>query len=170
MKIKAIAMAAGLALASTCAFADPLGPSFGRVIPPAKVNGIVRSMGLMPTGEPMRNGPTYAVYATSRQGRPVRVIVDARFGRVLSVQRVVAVIPPGAYPARQQIEGVVPRPPGSIRETRSPALKPEKSATQASPNASVVSVGASNAQPAADLKPTGSTSRSPDFPPVQSFE
>ncbi len=80
---------------------------------------------------------TYAVLATSRRGSSIRVIVDARFGKVLSVQRVIAVISPGAYPARQQVDGAVPRPyapyeirtpdvrpPGPI--ARPPALPPEK--------------------------------------------
>ncbi len=78
VKIQAIVMAAGLALVSTCAFAEPLQPSLGGVLPPAKINGIVRSMGLMPTDQPVRQGHTYVVLATSRQGKSVRIIVDAR--------------------------------------------------------------------------------------------
>ncbi len=137
MKIQAILISAAIAFGSSCAFADPVQHRFGGVLPPAKINGIVRSMGLMPAGQPVRNGFTYAVLATSRRGSSIRVIVDARFGKVLSVQRVIAVIPPGAYPARQQVDGAVPRPyapyeirtpdvrpPGPI--ARPPALPPEK--------------------------------------------
>jgi len=81
----------------TCAFADPIQHRFGGVLPPDKINGVVRSMGFRPAGPPVRNGLTYAVYATGRRGMSVRLIVDARFGNLLSVQRVIAVIPPGAF-------------------------------------------------------------------------
>jgi len=50
------------------------------------------------------NGPTYAVLATTHRGRSVRIIVDARFGNVLAIQRVIAVIPPGAYPTPQPVD------------------------------------------------------------------
>ena len=188
MKIQAIVLAAGLALVSTYAFADPLQPSLGRVLPPAKINGIVRSMGLMPTGQPVRQGHTYEVLATSRRGKSVRIIVDARLGKVLSVQQVIAVIPPAPYPVQRPVDAVVPRPhapdeisapgvrpPRPIVETQPPPLKPDKpeqksTATPASPTPPVVTIGASSTNPAADPKPTGSKSDSPSFPPVQSFE
>ncbi len=188
VKIQAIVMAAGLALVSTCAFAEPLQPSLGGVLPPAKINGIVRSMGLMPTGQPVRQGHTYVVLAISRQGKSVRIIVDARFGKVLSVQRIIAVIPPGPYPVRQPVDAAVARPstpdeiripgarpPRPIGETQPPALKPDNpeqksTATPASPNPPVVTIGASSTNPAAAPKPTGSKSGSPSFPPVQSLE
>ena len=85
VKIQAILISAVIAFGSSCAFADPVQHRFSGVLPPAKINGIVRSMGFMPAGPPVRNGPTYAVVATSRRGMSVRVIVDARFGNVLSV-------------------------------------------------------------------------------------
>jgi hypothetical protein len=58
-----------------------------------------------------------AVLATSRWGKSVRIIVDARVGKVLSVQQVIAVIPPGPYPVRQPVDVAVPRPyaPDEIR-------------------------------------------------------
>jgi len=104
VKIQAIVMAAAITLGSSCAFADPLQSNFGRVLPPARINGIVHSMGLVPVGQPIRNGPTYAVLATTHRGRSVRIIVDARFGNVLAIQRVIAVIPPGAYPTPQPVD------------------------------------------------------------------
>jgi hypothetical protein len=80
-----------------------------------------------------------AVLATSRWGKSVRIIVDARVGKVLSVQQVIAVIPPGPYPVRQPVDVAVPRPyapdeirtpgagpPRPIGETQPPALKPDK--------------------------------------------
>ena len=136
-------------------------------------------MGLVPVGQPIRNGPTYAVLATTHRGRSVRIIVDARFGNVLAIQRVIAVIPPGAYPTPQPVDAAVPlrtpvvRPPELMARPR--ALPPEKpepkyTATPASPNPPVVTIGVSNTEPPADAKPIGSTPSSPSFPPVQSFE
>jgi len=145
-------------------------------------------MGLMPTGQPVRQGHTYVVLAISRQGKSVRIIVDARFGKVLSVQRIIAVIPPGPYPVRQPVDAAVARPstpdeiripgarpPRPIGETQPPALKPDNpeqksTATPASPNPPVVTIGASSTNPAAAPEPTGSKSGSPSFPPVQSLE
>jgi len=188
VKIQVIVLAAGIALVSTYAFAEPMQPSLGGVVPSAKINGIVRSMGLMPTGQPVRQGHIYVVLATSRQGKSVRIIVDARSGKVLSVQRVIAVIPPGPYSVRQPVGAAVPRPyapdeistpgarlPRPIGETQPPAVKPDKpeqksTTTPASPNPPVVTIGVSSTNPAADPKPTGSKSGSPSFPPVQSFE
>src|SRR5262245_14869919 len=129
-------------------------------------------MGLVPIGQPIRNGPTYAVLATTHRGRSVRIIVDARFGHVLAIQRVIAVIPPGAYPAPQPVDAAVPlrtpvvRPPELV--ARPPALPPEKpepkyTATPATPNSPVVIIGASNPKPPAEAKPMGT----PSFPPVQ---
>ena len=112
MKIPAILVAGLVALGSSSALAEPLRPIFGgNVLAPSEVNGIVRSMGLVPTGRPVREGLTYAVLAADPRGRPVRVIVDARFGDVLSVRRVVVAGPPGAYPEPRRLYGAVrPRP------------------------------------------------------------
>ena len=190
MKIQAILVAGVIALGASSASAEPL--SAGRVLPPPEVNSIVRSMGLVPTGRPVREGLTYSVIATDPRGRPVRVVIDARFGDVLSVRRVVA-LGPGAYPP-PRLYRVAPwarpdfRPPGSIGradpyppyppETRSrpaqppSAEKPEqKSATApAAPPAATVTIGTSAASRAADPKPTGSTAKTQNFPPVQSLE
>ena len=105
LKIKASFITAAIALGASCAFADPLQPSFERALPPAKINAIVHSMGLVPVGQPIRKGFTYVVYANNRLGRSVRIVVDARFGKVLAVQRVIAVIPPGTYPVPQPVDG-----------------------------------------------------------------
>jgi hypothetical protein len=186
VKIQAIVMAVGLALVATHAFADPLQPRSGGGLTAAKINGIVRSMGLMPASQPVRQGHTYAVLATNRRGKSIRVIVDARVGKVLSIQQAIAVIPPGPYPVRQPADAAVPRPyapdeirtpqpPRPIGETQPPALKSDKpeqksTATPARPNAPVVTMGASSNNPVAEPKPTARTSGWPSFPPVQSFE
>src|SRR6266851_3064812 len=60
-------------------------------------------------GRPVRQGLTYAVLAADPRGRQLRVIVDARFGDVLSVRRVIVAGPPGAYPP-PRVYGAMPRP------------------------------------------------------------
>jgi len=195
VKIPAILVASLIALGSSPAWAEPLRPIFGGALPPAEVNSIVRSMGLMPTSRPIREGQTYAVLAADPRGRQLRVIVDARFGDVLSVRRVVVAGPPGAYPEPRIYGGVARRMPWMGPDFRPPGLigradpsqayppvprsrpavpgadkpEPKSAAAPASPSASVVTVGPSAAARAADPKPTGST-KAPSFPPMQSLE
>jgi hypothetical protein len=74
------------------AFAEPAAaqglfayPGYSSPLPPQEVMAIVRSTGLQPLGRPERQGPTYGVRALNRAGQEVRVIVDARMGRILKV-------------------------------------------------------------------------------------
>jgi len=85
VKIQAIVMAAAITLGSSCAFADPLQSNFGRVLPPARINGIVHSMGLVPVGQPIRDRaakqsgclPEFvATRAKPRRGRHLRTRSD----------------------------------------------------------------------------------------------
>jgi hypothetical protein len=174
VKIKVSFITAVIALGASCASADPLQPRFDHTLPPAKINAIVQSMGLVPVEQPIRKGLTYVVIANNRLGRSVRIIVDARFGKVLAVQRVIAVIPPGAYPVRQPVDGAstrpyvpdqtgapVVRPPDVV--TRPPVLPPEKpdrkpTTAPASPIPAVNTSGASSGKPVADPNPPGSAS------------
>src|SRR5436309_5038784 len=78
--------------------AEPLRPMFGGALAPAEVNSVVRSMGLLPTSRPVREGMTYSVLASDPRGRQLRVVIDARFGDVLSVRRAVAAGSSGVYP------------------------------------------------------------------------
>lgn len=55
------------------------------ILPPYEVAAIVRSTGLEPLGRPVRQGQTYAVRAVDDAGEEVRVIVDARLGRIVKV-------------------------------------------------------------------------------------
>jgi len=164
VKVHAVLIAGVIALGSSSALADPLRPIFGGVLPPTEINGIVRSMGLTPTSQPIREGLAYAVLATYLGGKSVRVIVDARSGNVLSVRRVISAGPPGNYSAP-------PRHRGPIGRARPPALPLGKPAQKpavlpASPNWAVT-IDPSATNSAANPKPTGST---PSFPPVQSLE
>jgi hypothetical protein len=55
------------------------------ILPPYEVTAIVRSTGLEPLGRPVRQGQAYAVRAVDEAGEEVRVIVDARLGRIVKV-------------------------------------------------------------------------------------
>jgi len=200
VKIQAILVASLVALGSSSALAEPLRPIFGGVLPPTEISAIVRSMGLVPAGRPVRQGLTYAVLAADPRGRQLRVIVDARFGDVLSVRRVIVAGPPGAYPP-PRVYGAMPRPyapyempwmgpdfrpprmigradpdqpyppvPRSRPASQGDKPEPKAAAAPASPHASVVTIGPSAGSRAADPKPTGSTPKAPSFPPVQSLE
>jgi hypothetical protein len=57
-------------------------------MPPTEIVLIVRSAGLVPTSEPIFGGTTYVVRAVDPYGTPIRVIVDARYGYILSVNRI----------------------------------------------------------------------------------
>ena len=186
MKLKAVVVAGLVALGSSSALAEPLRPIFGgNVLAPPEVSAIVRSMGLVPTSRPVRDGLTYAVLAADPRGRPVRVIVDARFGDVLSVRRVVVAGPPGAYPEPPRVYGGVPprpyapyempwmgpdfRPPGLIG--RADPYLPYPPVPRSRPVASQGDKPEHKAASrAADPKPTGSTPKASSFPPVQSLE
>src|SRR6202158_4722634 len=112
VKLKAVVVAGLVALGSSSALPEPLRPIFGgNVLAPSEVNGIVRSMGLVPTGRPVREGLTYAVLAADPRGRAVRVIVDARFGDVLSVRRGLLAGAPRAFPGAPRGCGGPPPPP-----------------------------------------------------------
>jgi hypothetical protein len=49
---------------------------------------VVRSLGLEPTGAPVRTGVTWVQRATDLAGTPLRVVVDARSGTVLAIHPV----------------------------------------------------------------------------------
>ena len=194
MNIRSILAAGLIALGSTWAFAEPLRPIFGGVLPPGEINAIVRSMGLLPTGRATREGLAYSVPATDRRGRAVRVIVDARFGDVLAVRRMPAAGLPGASPEPRALTArpyppyrapwISPdfRPPGVIGRARPPGSAPDalpKSAAapgtgSAAPSPSAasgsVTVGAATAPRGVDPKPTGSMAKAPSFPPMLSLE
>jgi hypothetical protein len=123
VRIKVSFIAAAISLGASCASADPLQPSLDHALPPAKANAIVQSMGLVPIEQPVRKGLTYVVIANNRQGRSVRIIVDARFGKVLAVQRVIAVIPPGTYPVRPPVD-TAPTQPHAPNQAGAPAVRP----------------------------------------------
>jgi hypothetical protein len=80
-------------------------PGFDGGLPPAEVNALVRSTGLRPLEVPIRRGPVYAMRAIDPDGQEVRVIVNARTGRIskvipITVPRYALVPPSGRPPGR----------------------------------------------------------------------
>ena len=55
-------------------------------MPPDGVFQMVRQMGLEPIGRPVRTGPVYIQRAADYYGKPLRVVVDASRGQVVSVE------------------------------------------------------------------------------------
>jgi hypothetical protein len=76
------------------------------------VVALVRSTGLNPVTRPVRQGSAYVLNAVNPSGREVRVVVDARLGRV------VRVVPLGparhAAPAAEALPPPYARPPADI--------------------------------------------------------
>ncbi len=75
---------------------------------PYEIVAIVSSTGLEPLGRPIRQGPAYAVRAVDAAGEEVRVIVDARLGRIVKV--VPLMEPRYAMPLMRPPFGRPPRP------------------------------------------------------------
>ena len=106
MKLKACLAAGLLGLTFGPASAEPARPMFaGDLLTPPQAADVVRSMGFTPTGTPVRQGLVYVVRAVGPRGRPMRVVVDARFGDVLSVRPVATLgapypVPPGRIAVR----------------------------------------------------------------------
>lgn len=115
-----------MALAALTAFATPAAagdlPRLAQamdLMPPYEVLTIVRSAGLDPIGRPTRRGPTYVLHAIDDDDREVRVVVDARYGDIVSITPVMAAwrdprareLPPrrGMGPYERTPEGYPPR-------------------------------------------------------------
>ena len=79
------ALPAGLAQPAPPPYPGTIYPGEGMILPPYEVAAIVRSTGLEPLGRPVRQGQAYAVRAVDEAGEEVRVIVDARLGRIVKV-------------------------------------------------------------------------------------
>jgi hypothetical protein len=120
----------------------------GPGVPPYEVVAIVRSTGLEPLTRPVRNGTAYALRALDPAGMEVRVVVDARSGRIARVtpvpgQRYGELPPPYGRAGRLVPDGYGPG-------ARVAALPP--GAEGAPPSAHAPAVG-SAARPAAQSAP-----------------
>ena len=104
---------------SEAARAQPMLPFYQGVraeLPPHEIAMIVRSSGLDPLSRPVRQGGAYSLRALDMAGREVRVVVDARRGRILRV---------GPVPGSNYVDlpPSYARPPGRIpdQESEGPA-------------------------------------------------
>ena len=102
----AYAVLAALTLAAPAA-AEPVRPAQSAapgVLPPYEIVTIIRSTGLDPLGRPIRRGPHYVLYAIGDDDREVRVLVNARSGKIVSVTPVETAsrLPPGAAVERYE--------------------------------------------------------------------
>jgi hypothetical protein len=168
VKLKACLAAGLLGLTFGPVSAEPVrSVSSGEVLTPPQVSGIVRSMGFVPTGTPARNGPTYAVRAVGQRGRPVRVVVDARSGNVLSIRPIAALgvapypVPPGRIPWF----GLQLRPPAAIgrSEAYSPPPLPR---ARAAPDAAKPSQQSAAGSEPLPVEPSQQSAPSPEPPPA----
>jgi hypothetical protein len=87
----------------------PAPPPGAAAMPPYEVLAIVRSTGLEPLSRPVRHGPAYVLRAADPAGQEMRVVVDARLGRIVRVAPVLG--PRDAAPVMPPPYG---RPPGRI--------------------------------------------------------
>ena len=65
--------------------AYPAYPGYAVIAPP-EVTAIVQSNGLKPLTPPMRYGPSYMLRALDPNGQEVRVVLNARSGRIIAVR------------------------------------------------------------------------------------
>ncbi len=111
----------GLSAAASLAAADPLWPGYpvaAGALPPYEVVTILRSAGFAPLRRPFLRGPDYVVRAVDRVGTDVRVIVDARSGRIVSA------IPLDALPYRPRAVARYAPPPPAYGPDEGPAAYP----------------------------------------------
>ena len=92
MKLALYVAALALSLASSAALRaqpvmQPFYPGFAG-LPPYEIVTIVRSAGLDSVSRPVRQGPVYLLRALTPAGQEVRVVVDARMGRIVKVAAV----------------------------------------------------------------------------------
>ena len=89
-------------------------PAYSGGLPPYEVLTIVRSMGFDPQSRPIWRGGVYVVRAFDDQDIPVRVIVDARSGRVVNVAERGSMQDDDGQIAEQRYSSAYPVPPRPV--------------------------------------------------------
>jgi hypothetical protein len=98
LALLALAVALGL---NGAAAADPLRlAQAGVALPPYEIMTIVRSAGFDPVGSPALRGGIYHLRAVDLGGEDVRLLVDARTGRIQSVAPMSSALPRDLPPRR----------------------------------------------------------------------
>jgi hypothetical protein len=134
------------------AYPGAMYPGAGPALPPYEIVTIVRSTGLEPLSRPLRQGPAYVLRAMDPAGQEMRVIADARSGRLLKVvpvagARYVGPMTPPPY-------GVAPPPPAVAQQAAPPLPRPRPK------------VAAAEQLPAAETKETTGAITPPPNPPT----
>ncbi len=101
---------------------QPFYPGFAG-LPPYEIVALVRSAGLDPVSRPVRQGPVYVLRALNPAGQEVRVIVDARIGRIVKVAAV-APTDPGAFAPPESIPSARPLPDANAPGSRIATMPP----------------------------------------------
>ena len=85
------ALTLGLSVANS-AVAEPVRvtQAMSGLLPAYEAATIVRSAGLNPISPAFRRGETYVLRAVGRDGREMRVVVDARYGEIMSIAPVMS--------------------------------------------------------------------------------
>ncbi len=104
----------GLAQPVPPAYPDTAYPAYDVGLPPHEIVAIVRSTGLRPLSPPLRQGPAYVLRAVDPAGEEVRVIVNARMGRIVKVIPLAG--PRYAMPLMRPPYGRPPRPIAMVPE------------------------------------------------------
>jgi hypothetical protein len=107
-------VAALAALATPAAAGDlPRLAQAMEVMPPHEVLTMVRSAGFDPIGQPARRGPTYVLRAIDEDDRQVRLVIDGRYGDIVSITPLMTAsrnIPAREELPRQRYPGPYERP------------------------------------------------------------
>jgi len=193
---KTIALCAGLVAVGLAASAQaqPIPPYYpggayiypgaGPALPPYEIITIVRSTGLEPLSRPLRQGPTYVLRALDPAGQEMRVIADARSGRLVKIvpvagNRYVGPMTPPPYGAavsrvpdgngpNSRVAGLpdapvaAPPPPPAQAGPPLPRPRPKLAASEQPP----VSAPATAATPSAETKETTGAITPPAPPPA----
>lgn len=82
----AAALTAALSLVTAASAQQPDTIAAADAYPPYEIVTAVRAMGLDPIRQPVRRGPYYVLHAYDPRGVEMRIVADAQFGDIVSVE------------------------------------------------------------------------------------
>lgn len=104
--------------------AGDIAPAVSQILSSSEITVMVRSVGFDPITRPVQRGITYVLRAIDPNDVDVRLVVDARTGRILSVSP--TIVPTPRYGGSYESPGFFPRSPGfppRVMDTREPSLR-----------------------------------------------